>query len=524
MRNLTTRGKVYYARFIVPKDRWLDVGKAMGSSTGKRRDVVLTLETRDHQQALQRRDAALETIRSSINAKLTEHGLPTLHGDWTPSWGNAHERMIEQALDFKKALADADDYRAPDYDEHSGHQLPDDFSERDFGADIVHENLYVTSQQLEAQIGGAEGKKAARIAFDQAHDIAFGNATPLGTLLDRWFGQIQGHVTNELIDRHHRAFKRLGQHLAEIAQIRTDDPEKYVRSIAIEAVNRRAVGHFREWLDRLDHIGPRVIASHLSTMSTFWTWAIDVGFATANPWQGSTRGLKKRAAKSAKARGEKRPYSDAELITLLDASRNLVERSTWGSAIHDAFRLGLLTGCRENEIASLTVDRVVRSEGDQSLWRITVTEDVGKTRAAVREIPLHPIARGIIERRLTALPSDCPAGAKLFPECKPGGLDMKAGHYLSKRFSALRIKALGQNNETDFHSTRRCFATFMKVAEANGVDACSDLVVDHLIGHAPMSLANNTYAAKRLDWAVYERAILGMVEKGIDEKIQGLLR
>ena len=70
MQSLRRNGLTYYARFIVPKDRWSDVGRAMGAKNGKRSDVVRALETRDLKEAHKRRPAALEAIRSDINGKL----------------------------------------------------------------------------------------------------------------------------------------------------------------------------------------------------------------------------------------------------------------------------------------------------------------------------------------------------------------------------------------------------------------------------------------------------------------------
>lgn len=63
----------------------------------------------------------------------------------------------------------------------------------------------------------------------------------------------------------------------------------------------------------------------------------------------------------------------------------------------------------------------------------------------------------------------------------------------------------------------------MEVARANGVTACTDLVIDHLIGHKAERLAANTYAAKQLDWSLYSEAILGMVEKGMSEKVRAAM-
>ena len=63
----------------------------------------------------------------------------------------------------------------------------------------------------------------------------------------------------------------------------------------------------------------------------------------------------------------------------------------------------------------------------------------------------------------------------------------------------------------------------MATALANGVSECSELVRDHLIGHKPIALGSNTYAAKSLDWGIYEREILGMAANGIPEHVKAVL-
>jgi integrase len=532
MQNMTKRGNVYYVRFIVPKERWSDVGVATGARNGTRRDITKSLETKDHREALRRRDAALAVIREETNAALTAQGRPPLHGDWKPSWtANLQTQLTAQALEARTALEDADTYREPHYennDPDTGRIVYEETSDRDFGLDIVQEELWGTAQKIaEASPDRQTGLRQAEAAYHQALGIATGTATPLSVLLDRWFPQLDGIVTRELIDRHHRAFLRLGQHIAETHGLQTDDPEGYARSIPIEQIDRKVAGHFREWLERLPNVGPRVVAAHLSTMTTFWKWAQDVGYAEVNPWEGSTRGLKKKIAKASRERGEKRPYTDDEMITLLSEARERLrspKKWPWARVILDMLRLAPLTGCRQNELASLTAGRVIQPSGTGQLWRISVTEDVSKTRSSTREIPLHPIAQAVIAQRLSELPAEHGPDVRIFPECKPGGRDNKPGHYLSKRYATFLRSVLGEKPEIDFHSFRRCFSTFMTTAEAKGALHCSDLVLDHLIGHKPVSLAHNTYAAKRFDWSVYDKAILEMADKGVSDRLREALQ
>lgn len=470
---LLLRRRSYAVRFTIPKNRWAEVGAVKGSSSGLCREVVRTLGTRDSREAVRRRDAAIAAIRSQVNQALLEAGREPLEGDWKPSWAETNASISE---------------------------CPSE------AVQTVSQPLLNTSRtDCRPQI--------------KAHSHA--PEDTLGALLNRWHRELDGQVTNELLDRHRLSLRYLGEFL--LGQ-ETGDPMAHVLSLRLSDVTKREVSGFREWMIQTKGIQPLTAGFRLSCLKSFWDWAADAGLMDApNPWQGAARGLKRRAEKTLKPNGDKRPFTETELLALLSADPQTNRNGKWGPAIHDTFRLGLLTGARQNELASLTVGRVIQSERQDVLWGIRVTADVGKTKSAIRQIPLHPIARAIVEKRLKALPHGIGQDALLFPECVPGGRDEKHGHYLSKRFATFRQAILGKDSPTDFHSTRRCFATFMATALANGVSECSELVRDHLIGHKPMALGSNTYAAKDLGWDLYCRAVLGTVEKGTPEAVREAL-
>lgn len=470
---LLLRRRSYAVRFTIPKNRWADVGAVKGSSGGLCREIVRTLGTRDNREAIRRRDAAIALIRSQLNEALLGAGQEPLEGDWKPSWG----------------------------------EVGTGISQRSSGS------LQASSRLVR------DTPHTGTMPHDKARSSAAEDT--LGSLLDRWHRELDGQVTNELLDRHRLSLRYLGEFLVGAE---TGDPMAHVHSLRLSDVTKREVSGFREWMIQTKGIQPLTVGFRLSCLKSFWDWASDAGLTDApNPWQGAARGLKRRAEKVVKPNGEKRPFTEAELLALLSADPQTNRNGKWGPAIYDTFRLGLLTGARQNELASLTMGRVIQSDSLNVLWGLRVTADVGKTKSAIRQIPLHPIARAIVERRLRALPRGSGQEVLLFPECVPGGRDEKHGHYLSKRFATFRQTILGKESPTDFHSTRRCFATFMAAALANGVSECSELVRDHLIGHRPMALGSNTYAAKDLGWELYSRAIIGMAEKGIPEAVRSAL-
>ncbi|NLI28329.1 MAG: site-specific integrase [Acetobacter sp.] len=248
---------------------------------------------------------------------------------------------------------------------------------------------------------------------------------PLGPLIDHWQAGQTGIVTNELLDRQRLAFRQLGEYLTSVGaspQPWRNTPYDYTRSLSLTNISKRDASGFKEWLLQEKRIHPETVGARLSCLKSFWDWAFDSGLVDiVRPWTGIHRGLKRRAERTAKPNVDKRPFTEPELVTLLTTDPSTNRNGRWGGAIHDLLRLGLLTRARQNELASLTAGRVIKAPGKRTLWSICVTADVGKTKSAIREIPLHPVAYAIVKLRLDALPSGSGADAILFPECNRAG-------------------------------------------------------------------------------------------------------
>ncbi len=517
-----TGGKTWSARLTIPRDRQRDVGEAFGTKSGIKQDAIMSLQTRDKNEAIQRRGAALEALRSQVNEKLAAIGKRPLEGNWKPR--TVTERAVTDALSAKQVIEEASTAYSPDRDADGRVNENVPTNERDH----LHHVLTNQAEDVAESLSDEEGHQYLSTFMDTLE----GRATPLGPLADRWLASESKMVSNGLIDRHKRVLSVFGEYLASGEAMSESKPahsaartgaasQAVLRAFPVQRVDKRQARRFREWVE--DRKAANTVNAYLSSLRSFWTWLVDAGEVECNPWAGMSRGLKKQAKREIASDAEKRPFTEAELLALLTGEPNSRD-ARMVQTIHDVFRLGLLTGARQNELCSLTVDRVVVSDDPERLWGISITKDVAKTDNSIRTIPLHPLVRPIIERRLAAAKATGEPDAPLFPECPPGGSDSKRGWTFSKHFLRYRKALLGDaGNGTDFHSTRRCFATFMETALANGASACSELVCDHLIGHKSERLAANTYAAKRFDWALYSEAILGMVSKGMPERVREAL-
>lgn len=495
MLHLKRVGLTYFVRFIVPRDRWQDVGRVVRAKNGEKREVLRTLETRDLKEAHKRRGRALEEIRKELNAQLVAAGLPPLDDSWSPSWQ-------AEALSAREELRRASD-EPRWHDPNTGEAGP---SDRDLKESVLWDRV--------EEIGEHFGGKAARAYAD----IATGSVLPIRSTADRWLRDIAGTVRAQTAGQHERSLALLAEFLAGRDGA---DAAAVLAGMGMEAVTRRVAGEFVEWLHQTRGLHPKTISSRVSGLSAFWKWAERKGLLEGNPWAGQTVGLKKKANSLTATADRERPYEEAELVSLLRADPDAGRKWTYGAALFDLLRLGLLTGARQNELASLRRADVLSVAGECD--GIQVRPDVAKTESSVRRIPLHPLAQAVIRARLASLPPSADPRAPLFPELPPGGPDQKRSWHFSKKFTDFRETVLGPDKTVDFHSLRRTFSTYLAQARAAGVSAATQDIQDDLMGHKRGALSGQVYTAKNLGWSNYVSAITGMVERGMPEAVRRAL-
>lgn len=488
MANLRRIGLTYYVRFIIPKDRWQDFD-------GKR-EVVRTLQTRDLKEARRRRAKALAAIHGELNGALAGRGLKPLDSEWVPDWQTA-------ALEDNAELRNADS--------KDGYLEPDDTynpSTREMWEYRILEN----AERLEDRHGPAVAKSYYRTAM--------GDSTPIGLLADRWLKAEASRLAAQTVGHHRYAVNLLGTYLGLSAAGRNPrDAAQILQSIGMETLNQDIASGFIEWVEQDQKKHPSTCARLHSSLSAFWKWAATRKMVPENIWAGLAAGFKRKAQRKANKEGlAKRPYSASELVALLTADPNAGRKWSYGPALFDLLRLGLLTGARANELCSLRRRDITRNGTG-----IRIDPAVSKTDNAVREIPLHALAQAIIAARIQALPNTTDPDAILFPELPLGGPDKKRSWKFSSRFSGWRQSVLGPSSEVDFHSLRRCFASHWEMAQAAGASACTELARKDLMGHARRDVTAG-YVQKDLGWETYSRAINAMVAEGIPAEVLEALR
>ena len=237
-------------------------------------------------------------------------------------------------------------------------------------------------------------------------------------------------------------------------------------------------------LPGVETIAARTVNAYISSLQTFFGWAVSNGHAVDNIFDGTRVKLSKLAKEPSR-----RAFDDEQLkllfLHLTDNPRGLVRKldQKWISLI------GLFTGMRLNEIAQLDLADVQQDES--GVWFISVTAEGSpnkhlKNAASRRLVPAHDrlVAAGlpefVEERRKVGT-------ARLFPElpyCSKNGYGRNPGRWFTDRL----LSSLGmQDAGLVFHSLRHTMAT--KLARAD----VPETQVKAVLGHEQQGVTFATY-------------------------------
>jgi integrase len=134
----------------------------------------------------------------------------------------------------------------------------------------------------------------------------------------------------------------------------------------------------------------------------------------------------------------------------------------------------MYSGMRLDEICDLQNKNI-----EDNCFRV----EKGKTKAAVRDIPVHPLVQPIIDKL-----KDSAKDEYLISAINSGGYDNKRSWNFQKKLGRLR-KKIGIPIEINFHTLRNTFATRM---ENRGIPANH---ISQLLGHKDNIMALDTYSA-----------------------------
>jgi integrase len=284
-----------------------------------------------------------------------------------------------------------------------------------------------------------------------AHDVFYkGNVTLLSTAVTDYLKETAPRVRVGTLNEKRRQLKEFAGWLksdCSVTEITKKIAGRYIAEILLTK------GH-----------APKTVRDTLSNLSAFFVWLEGRGEIDVNPWRGMSRTVK---GSTRGAAAKRRPWTDTELLKLLSDLPT-------ESILIPLTILGAYTGMRVDEIASMKLENV-----SDKAFAVTA----GKTSAAVRTIPQHPLIRPMVAR-LVATARD----GYLLPGLLSGGADAKRGHLVSKQFG-FTIRSLGFTDKAlTFHTLRN---SFMTRCEAAGVPESTTKL---LVGHSRQSLTYGLYS------------------------------
>lgn len=291
-----------------------------------------------------------------------------------------------------------------------------------------------------------------------------------------------------------KAASKRWKHGAEHAEKRRYGP---VRDVWIGLIGDIPVAHLepahvRRFAEHIKAEGerkgsaPKTIAKHLDNLRAVLKWAqtkLIVSGLTA-PLDGEEKPKSKSY----------QPFSEAEQRTIFEAEPYRLHLFNRPAKFWLPL-LGLTTGARIEELASLTVAQVEARDGIPGLMLSPDGIETGKNEFSRRWVPLHPlmIEAGFCEFAETVRSEGHEA---LFPDLGKGGERDGKGKSASRDFLEFR-RALGIGAGEDegrstkvFHSFRTTLVGALKAGNVDG-----DLR-RALVGHAPMDTHEEVYGAQ----------------------------
>ena len=209
---------------------------------------------------------------------------------------------------------------------------------------------------------------------------------------------------------------------------------------------------------------PQTRARIWKQMQQFLDWCVERGDLSSSPW--SRIGVQQSPEPT-----PHRVLTEAQVVILLGARDRV---------IHNALLFGLLTGMRSGEVCGLMAEDIIAKGNLGRFVRIRPNAHRSlKSKAAEREVPLHPVLEQILD-------ADLPSNGRLFP-----GLSVDR---VVKRYAGLR-RSHPELHGTVFHSTRKWFVT---QCERTGVP---EHFTASLVGHQSARSEN------RLTYGLYSAGI-----------------
>ncbi|WP_313534138.1 hypothetical protein, partial [Haematobacter sp.] len=174
-------------------------------------------------------------------------------------------------------------------------------------------------------------------------------------------------------------------------------------ALTVDRIDRKQAGKYVS--DVIDGMHPATQKKHLAGLRSYWRWLAARGHVTLPagalmesgwPWDGQQMQRNGKRVERG-SREEERPFTDAEIASLLAAPFPKGVDVEHANQIRDAIHISLLSGMRMAEVLTLWMEEVRESSDGVGL---VFDIQQGKTDASVRPMPVHSDLISIAQRRL----------------------------------------------------------------------------------------------------------------------------
>jgi integrase len=284
-----------------------------------------------------------------------------------------------------------------------------------------------------------------------AHALMAGQGlTLLDQAAETYLAEISSTVRKQTLQEKRRHIQKLSSQLGPATDV--------------SSITRRVAGQYVSRVLIPEGKAPKTTRDEIGHLSAFFNWLERRGEIESNPFFRISGSVRESTRGRTPAR---RPWTDQELMLLLEGMPS--DDPLWAMVAISAY-----SGMRREEVARL---RVVDVDGNS--WRVTE----GKSQAAVRTVPMHPVLRPLVKSLITSTDDGF-----LIPGLLSGGADEKRGHMVGKRFTQVRQR-LGITDEAlNFHTLRNAF---LQRCEEAGVPQAS---AKQLAGHKRTDLTYGRYS------------------------------
>lgn len=502
---ITRRNGIYYYRKAVPQHLRHSIGM---------REFIVSLKTRDGSEALHRAQI-INVYCSDLIAK-TESGELVLNSGKKLNLGKllniqTTSRVIERPDGTRETITSRD-------------VSPDDiFAMKKIGLDDQTIRDIITKADIKETIKRA--MTGAGFEYEDNDDDKSSEPT-LEEAIKQFTESWEREEGKEFCTRKITQFNRLSQIVGQDKKIRDISRQDAIEvrdTLARMPKNstKFAKQSISDVIATLESKEPEyerftatTIERHFETYRTLFNWAIDSGLTNPpNAFEKVkivTGGLRERLIeKERKDNASKTPYSDEELDRMFstDFFTNFGSKTEHEGVKFWLPLIGLLTGSRMSQIASLYCDDIKEQDGIPIIdFNFETDDKLGKTGDSFRPVPIHPLLLKLGIREYAQkvksykICSDYKDASRLFPELRTyarGSYARRVEEWFNRNY----LYSLGIRERHDGKSFHAFRSTLLRLLKKAGV-------TDEYTRNCIIGWAKNEDGANKVTRAHYETSTL----------------